>query len=261
MMRLVFTRSIAVGPKQFSSAHGAEGTTALTARFAAAGRAALARSGRFAVAVSPAALTVPFVAALGTVPLAAERFWRATHLFLSDTWLAEGVAPRAIAQRLPVPAGALHLDAAEHANPLTAAAAYEQELRGFFSARAGTLPRFDLIVVALGADGRLGGLVPGGRALDEIERIAAADFDPGTGRYFVTLTPPVIRNAAGVFVVVQHDSAAALRRRIAGEERLAERDPVQVLRAAAGDVTVVAAATDSPSARHAAGEAATHPEL
>jgi hypothetical protein len=101
-----------VGPKQFSIAHGAEGTTALTAPFVAAGRAALARSGRFAVAVSPAVLTGPFVAALGAAPLAAERFWRATHLFLSDTWLVEGVAPRTIARRLPVAAGALHLDAA-----------------------------------------------------------------------------------------------------------------------------------------------------
>jgi 6-phosphogluconolactonase/glucosamine-6-phosphate isomerase/deaminase len=249
-----------VGPNQISIAHGAEGTAALAAQFTAAGRAALARSGRFAVAVSPAALTGAVVAALGGAPLAGERFWRATHLFLTDTCLVDGVAARSAVQRLPVPTGALHLEVAEHASPLTAATAYEQELRGFFSLRAGALPRFDLVLVALGADGRLGGFAPGGHALDEIERLALADFDPDTGRYFVTLTPPVIRSAAGVLGVVDHASADAIRRRLAGAERAAERDPVQLLRAAEGEVAVVAVpAVDSPLAHHGAGEAATHP--
>ena len=246
-----------MGPEQISIAHGAEGTAALAARFAAAGRAALARSGRFAVAISPAVLTGPIVEALGA-GLAGERFWRATHLFLTDTYLAEGIAARSGVQRLPVPAGALHVEVAEHANPLTAATAYEQELRGFFSLRAGALPRFDLVLVALGADGRLGGLAPGGHALDEIERLALADFDPDTGRYFVTLTPPVIRNAARVLVVAHGASADAIRRRIAGAGRVMERDPVQLLRSAEGDVAVVAApAADLPPARHGAGEAST----
>ena len=248
-----------MGPDQISIAHGAEGTAAAAARFAAAGRAALARSGRFAVAISPAVLTGPIVEALGAGPLAGERFWRATHLFLTDTCLAEGVAARALVERLPVPAGALHLEVAEHANPLTAATAYEQELRGFFSLRAGALPRFDLVLVALGADGRLGGLAPGGHALEEIERLALADFDPDTGRYFVTLTPPVIRNAASVLVVVHVASADSIRRRIDGAERVMERDPVQLLRSTEGDVAVVAAA-DSPPARHGAGATATRPE-
>jgi len=244
-----------VGPNQISIAQGAEGTAALAAQFAAAGRVALARTGRFAVAVSPAALTGAVVAAL---PPAGERFWRSTHLFLTDTCLAEGVAARSAVQRLPIPAGALHLEVAEHANPLTAATAYEQELRGFFSLRAGALPRFDLVLVALAADGRLGGFAPGGHALDEIERLALADFDPDTGRYFVTLTPPVIRNAARVLVVVHGASADAIRRRIAGAERVMERDPVQLLRAAEGDVAVISApAADSPPARHGAGEAST----
>jgi 6-phosphogluconolactonase/glucosamine-6-phosphate isomerase/deaminase len=219
-------------------AHAAEGAAAVAAHFAAAGRAALARNGRFAVAVSPAALTGALGAALGAAPLAGERFWRATHVFLADTCCPAGIA---VAARLPVPAAALHLEVAGHANPLTAATAYEQELRGFFSLRAGALPRFDLAVVALGADGRLGGLAPGGHALDEIERLALADFDPHTGRYFVTLAPPVLRNAARVLVVAPAASADAVRRRIAGAAPGAERDPLRLLRAAEGELAVVAA--------------------
>jgi len=250
-----------VGPDQISIAQNAESATALAARFVAAGRMALARGGRFAVAVSPAALTASVVAALAAAPVAGERFWRATHLFLADTYFAEGVAARSAVERLPVAPGARHLEAAEHANPLTAAGAYEQELRGFFSLRAGALPRFDLVLLALGADGRLGGFAPGGHALDEIERLALADFDPASGRYFVTLTPPVIRNAASLLVVAPAGSVDAIQRRIAGADRVHERDPVQLLRAADGEVAVVAApATGSPPARHGAGELATRPE-
>lgn len=214
--------------------------TPLLARIAAHGRAAFARSGRFTVAVSPAALTTPVVDAFAAAPLADERFWRATHLFLGDSHSAGTLDLRALARRLPVPASALHLEIAEHPNPLKAAS-YEQELRAFFGLRAGLLPRFDLIVLALGADGRLGGLMPGGRALDEIERLVRADFDLESGRYVATLTPPVIRNAAAVIVAAPAASADAVPRRIAATGREVARAPLELLRSAEGDVTVVAA--------------------
>jgi 6-phosphogluconolactonase/glucosamine-6-phosphate isomerase/deaminase len=209
------------------------------AGIATLGRAAFARSGRFTVAVSAAAIAASIVDALAIAPLAAERFWRGTHLFLSDTDGAGGrVAPRALARRLPVPASGLHLDIADGPNPLKAAA-YEQELRAFLGLRAGLLPRFDLVVLALGADGRLGGLLPGGRALDEIERLARADFDLERGHYIVTLTPPVIRNAAAVCVVAPPEASAAVADRIAAGARDASRSPLEVLRAYAGRLTVI----------------------
>ena len=205
----------------------------------ALGRAAFARRGRFTVAVSAAALTAPLVDALAVAPLADERFWRGTHLFLSDTDGAGGrAAPRTLAQRLPVPASGLHLEIADHPNPLKAAS-YEQELRAFFGLRAGLLPRFDLVVLALGADGRLGGLRPGGRALDEIERLARADFDLERGQYIVTLTPPVIRNAASICVMAPDGLSEAVSRRIASGAPGAARSPLEVLRAYAGRITIV----------------------
>jgi len=212
----------------------------LLARFAAHGRAAFARSGRFVVAVSPGALTTPLVNAFAVAPLAEERFWRGTHLFLSDSGPVAVPGPRALARRLPIPAGALHLEIAEHPNPLKAAS-YEQELRAFFGLRAGLLPRFDLVVLALGADGRLGGLMPGGRALDEIERLVRADFDLGSGQYVATLTPPVIRGAAAILVVAPAAAADAMPGRIAASGRDVVRTPLELLRSAEGEVTVVAA--------------------
>lgn len=219
----------------------------LLARFAAHGRAAFARSGRFTVAASPAALTAPLVDALAVAPFADERFWRATHLFLSDSGTAGASALRALVRRLPLPASALHVEIAEHPNPLKAAS-YEQELRAFFGLRAGLVPRFDLVVLALDDDGRLGGLMPGGRALDEIERLVRADFDRGRARYVATLTPPVIRNAGAVLVVAPAASADAVPHRIAATARDVARAPLELLRSAAGDVTVVAAIGERTSA-------------
>jgi 6-phosphogluconolactonase/glucosamine-6-phosphate isomerase/deaminase len=223
-----------------TTAFATDAAAALPARIAAHGRAAFARSGHFTIAVSPAALTAPLVEAFAVAPLAAERFWRATHLFLSDSGPAGAISPRVLARRLPIPAGALHLEIAEHPNPLKAAS-YEQELRAFFGLRAGLVPRFDLVVLALGADGRLGGLLPGGRALDEIERLVRADFDLEQGAYVATLTPPVIRNAGAVLVAAPAAAAAAMPRRVAASPRDVARAPLELLRAAEGDVTVVAA--------------------
>jgi 6-phosphogluconolactonase/glucosamine-6-phosphate isomerase/deaminase len=149
-----------------------------------------------------------------------------------------GASPRGRSRVFAGPASGLHLDIADGPNPLKAAA-YEQELRAFFGLRAGLLPRFDLVVLALGADGRLGGLLPRGRALDEIERLARADFDLERGQYVVTLTPPVIRNAASICVVAPDGSSEAVSRRIAAGASGAARGPIEVLRGYAGRVTVV----------------------
>jgi hypothetical protein len=222
------------------TAFAAEAAAPLPARIAAHGRAAFAHSGRFTVAISPAALTAPVVDACAVAPLAGERFWRGTHLFLCDSGPAGAPGPRALARRMPIPESALHLEIAEHPNPLRAAS-YEQELRAFFGLRAGLLPRFDLVVLALGGDGRLGGFLPGGRALDEIERLVRADFDLEQGGYVATLTPPVIRNAGAVLVVASAASADATPRRVAATGRDAARAPLELLRSAEGEVAVVAA--------------------
>jgi 6-phosphogluconolactonase/glucosamine-6-phosphate isomerase/deaminase len=173
--------------------------TAVAAHIVAAGRAAFARSGRFTVAVSAAALDESLVETLAAAPISDERFWRVTRLFLADTWLPGSLALwrhlRAAALRLPLAPGAEHFDALCCVSAVAAANAFEQELRATFSLTAGELPRFDLCLLALGANGQIGGLAPGSCAHDEIGRLVVADFVPALGRAVVTLTPPVIQNA------------------------------------------------------------------
>ena len=177
----------------------------IAAHIVAAGRAAFARSGRFTVAVSAALLDESLVATLAAAPIADERFWRVTRLFLADTWLPESVVLwrhlRAAASGLPLASGAAHFEAPCGVSAVASANASEQELRATFTLTAGELPRFDLCLLALGADGQIGGLAPGGRAHDEIGRLVVADFVPALGRAVITLTPPVIQNALTIVAI------------------------------------------------------------
>lgn len=81
------------------------------------------------------------------------------------------------------------------------------------------VPPLDLVLLAVGPDGRIAGLVPGCRALEAREPVAEvaadehAEPDAIAG---VTLTPPALRAAAAVVVVATGDAvagavAAALR--------------------------------------------------
>lgn len=185
----------------------------LAARIAAAGRDACARSGRFTIAISAAALDDALAEALATPPIRDEAFWRGTRLFLADIWLPGRGAPwealRAAVARLPLPAGAAYLAPAARQNAVAAANAYEQELRATFCLNAGALPRFDLCVLASDEDGRVGGLQRASRALDEIGRLVVAEFVPAAGGSVVTLTAPVIQSAASMLVIAPAGAAAA----------------------------------------------------
>lgn len=179
----------------------------LAARIAAAGRAACARAGRFTIAISAAVLDANLGAALASPPIRDETFWRGTRLFLADSSVpadeAQLRALRTAAACLPLPPGAVHLAPAARQNAVAAANGYEQELRAIFSLSAGALPRFDLCVLALGPNGRIGGLLRGSRAVEEIGRLVVAEFVPSAGHSVVTLTAPVIQHAAAIVLIAR----------------------------------------------------------
>lgn len=100
--------------------------------------------------------------------------------------------------------------------PAEAAADYEQVLRALFA--GATLPRFDLILLGLGADGHTASLFPGSPALHERSRWVADNWAPALGVHRVTLTLGVLNAAAAVlFLVSGRDKAAALRATLAAD--------------------------------------------
>ncbi len=93
--------------------------------------------------------------------------------------------------------------------PSEAAKQYEQELRDSFG---GTLPRFDLVLLGLGPDGHTASLFPGSAALNERERWVCANWVEKFGAPRITLTYPVLNEAAEVmFLVTGGEKSPAVR--------------------------------------------------
>ncbi len=180
-------------------------------------RAAVRREGRFVVALSggrdPAPLFGRLAASKADLP------WDKTHVFQADEHCVPkgypesnlGMIERALLQHVAVPPANVHPVPVDRGAE-RAAEEYEAEMRRFFGPKERGTPRFDLILLGLGADGHTASLFPGDPALAEKQRwaVAVARPEPEPGR--VTLTLPVIGAArAVVFLVTGEEKAAALK--------------------------------------------------
>ena len=93
-------------------------------------------------------------------------------------------------------------------DPARAATLYEQEIR---DASDGGLPRFDLILLGMGADGHTASLFPDTPALLDERRLVVATTSPQPPHHRVTVTLRVINAARKVmFLVTGGEKAATL---------------------------------------------------
>jgi 6-phosphogluconolactonase len=131
-------------------------------------------------------------------------------------------------------------------DPSVAVAGYEAALQRSFGLHAGSPPpRFDLILLGMGADGHTASLFPHSPTLRETQRWIA--FDPTAAR--LTLTRPVLNAGAHVlFLVSGANKAARLKHVLAGPD---EGLPAQCIHPAHGRVewlvdAAAAAGLESP---------------
>jgi 6-phosphogluconolactonase len=94
--------------------------------------------------------------------------------------------------------------------PAAAASAYERTLRSHV---ASGWPRFDLVLLGVGADGHTASLFPLAPALDEARRWVTEATAPDEPRVRLTLTLPVITSAATIFLLATGASKAEAIRR------------------------------------------------
>jgi 6-phosphogluconolactonase len=92
-----------------------------------------------------------------------------------------------------------------------AASEYEDELRAFFNERD-VIPRFDLILLGLGADGHTASLFPGTPALAERDRWCVANWVNALSTYRLTVTFPLLHAARAVTFVVSGAEKAPIVR-------------------------------------------------
>ncbi|NLO04411.1 MAG: 6-phosphogluconolactonase [candidate division WS1 bacterium] len=166
--------------------------------------------------------------------------WPRTHVFIGDERFVPEDSPEsnyrmaseALLDAVPVPPENVHPWRTDLATPAAAAYAMEDELYAIFR---GHLPRFDVMLLGLGADGHTASLFPGADVLEEQERRAMSSTAPSEPRQRLTLTLPVLNAARAVhFLVSGADKREAL------ECALGEADarcPASLVRPTDGSLT------------------------
>ena len=208
--------------------------------FARAAREAVLGRGLFAVALSGGATPLRLYELLAEPPLRDDVDWRKAEFFWSDERAVPPehadanfrLAWRSLLSRVAVPVERIHRMPADSADLENAAREYEAEIGRVLGASwGGPPPRFDLVLLGLGADGHTASLFPRAPALRETARwVAAADPPAGGAWPRLTLTPVILNRARQVvFLVTGAEKALALATVLEGSPG-GERLPAQLIR-------------------------------
>jgi 6-phosphogluconolactonase len=146
-----------------------------------------------------------------------------------------GMARATLTAKPFIPAARVHRMRGE-LSPAAAASDYEQTLRRLFPAAQG-FPSFDLVLLGLGTDGHIASLFPHTRALAETRAWATDNWVDKLGVARITLTYPVLNEAADtLFLVAGADKAWALHQALEGNAAV-EDVPVRGIEPRSGNVT------------------------
>jgi 6-phosphogluconolactonase len=134
---------------------------------AAVARAAMAERGRFVLGLSGGTTPAPLYRFLAGVAADAILPWERTHLIWGDERcvpvgdVRSNYGSAASTGLLGRPWSAVHRMRGE-LPPEEGAAAYQAQLKGLWPDAAETVPRADVVLLGLGADGHTASLFPGG---------------------------------------------------------------------------------------------------
>ena len=129
----------------------------------------------------------------------------------------------------PIPPDHVFRMHTEESDAARVAEQYEQLIRQFFALKPGELPRFDLVLLGLGPDGHTASLFPGSSALNERSRLVAANWVQKFGHYRLTLTAPVLNNAAEVMFLVSGGEKTAALQSVLYSDAPAEQFPAKLV--------------------------------
>lgn len=213
--------------------------------FVRSARDAVSARGRCAVARSGGATPRKTYELLAGPPYRDAIAWSTVHVFWTDERAVPPTHPdsnfrmpfEAWLSRVPLPPANLHRIKAEMSDAPHAADDYERTLRDFFHLEAGAFPRFDLVLVGLGADGHTASLFPHTGALRESARLAVTLWAPHVSADRVTLTPPVLNAANRVAFLVSGTEKADIVKACLRGPFQPEHLPAQLVRPPSGRLT------------------------
>ncbi len=210
----------------------------------------VSEAGRCHVALSGGTTPMELYHCLAQNRLAERVPWQQTHVFMGD----ERDVPhdsvesnyRMISDTLlglvPIPMENMHPMSADAVDLPGAAKAYEDLVRRLVPAENGP-PRFDLVLLGMGADCHTASLFPDTPALAERQRLVVSQFVPVIGRNRMTFTFPLINAARFVmFFVTGSDKAEAIAGVLSGQPPRPQC-PASMVQPAAGELIFVLDAT------------------
>ena len=140
------------------------------------------------------------------------------------------MADGALLSNAPIPAENIHRIRAEDADAEKAAAAYEHEIRRFFRIDAGQMPRFDCVLLGMGADGHTASLFPGTAALEETRRLVVANWVEKFQSYRITMTAPVFNHAGRIIFLISGQEKANTLKSVMACSPESGSYPIQLIR-------------------------------
>ena len=174
-------------------------------------------------------------------------FWNSVHFFWGDERDVPPDHPDSnyrlaredLFDKIDIPEENLHPIQAGFNSASTTAISYENELKRFFGLQAGEIPRLDLIFLGIGDDGHIASLFPHSETLKEREHLVAAPWVAKLGAHRITLTLPVINNAACILFLIQGCSKAETLKRVLASTLQPELLPAQAIQPTAGELILL----------------------
>ncbi|GAB4378653.1 MAG: 6-phosphogluconolactonase [Calditrichia bacterium] len=169
--------------------------------------------------------------------------WGWLHLFWGDERCVPpdnpesnfGVADRLFLKPTDFPRENIHRIRGE-ADPMAETVRYEKEIRRFVTIAGNGMPRFDWILLGMGADGHTASLFPNSDTLQIIDKICAGATHPQSGQQRITLTLPVINHARRITFLVTGANKSEMVYRILTENSISEKYPASLVQPVDGEL-------------------------
>lgn len=197
-------------------------------------REAVARSGRFLVALSGGSTPLRTYELLARPPWRDQAPWPKIHFFWSDERCVDiddersnaGMAKRALLRHVPVDPAQVHPIQCDQ-DPEAGASAYNELLQNYLPTAE---PALDLIFLGLGTNGHTASLFPYNPVLEEKVLWAADVFIVEEQLHRVTMTPTLINaSRTVVFLVYGQEKAQILKTVLEEAPPDPQRLPVQLI--------------------------------
>lgn len=184
---------------------------------------AIRMSGRFVTALSGGKTPRRTYEILSTDEYRKKIDWSKIHIFFVDERCVPpdhpesnfGLIRNSLLERISIPPENVYPIRVQGMSISDSVRNYEDRIKNFFyMGKTGVFPSFDFILLGIGQDGHTASLFPGTRNLSETEHLVVAVERKNAHPARITLTLPVLNNAANVVFLVSGSEKASVLEKV-----------------------------------------------